>query len=125
MRQNANQRGKSTTNVDGLLGELYKQAKAQFGEAIKSYWFYDGDLCPACSQRPIDAMKYKGQDALSLNAFIYREHSVLIGYFLCGDCAGQIFRSAQVNPYHQTPLHAEIERNLIAAYHNHLRKLNA
>jgi len=126
MRRKPSGRDQSASaNADELLGLLFKQAKAQFGDAIKAFWFYDGDLCPACGQRPIDAMKYKGEDALSLNAFIYRERGVLIGYFLCATCAGQIFKSAQINPYQQTPLHAEIEQTLIAAYRNHLKKLNA
>ena len=124
MRQRSNAHDKSTS-VDELLHKMFTQAKVQFGDAVKAFWFYDGDLCPACTQRPIGAVKYKGKDALSLNAFIYREHGVLIGYFLCATCARQIFRSAQMNPYHQTPLHAEIERNLIVAYHNHLKKLDA
>jgi hypothetical protein len=114
-----------TAAVDEMLNKLFLQAKAQFGNAIQSFWFHDNDLCPACAQRSIDAMKYEGQNALSLNAFIYRERGVLIGYFLCAACARQIFQSAQVNPYTQTPLHAEIERNLIAAYQNHLKRLNA
>jgi hypothetical protein len=111
--------------ADEILKKLYLQARAQFGDAIQYHWFYDGDLCPACAGRSIDVLKYEGQDALSVNAFIYRARGVLIGYFLCAACARQIFQSAKVNPYHQTPLHAEIERNLIAAYHNHLKHLNA
>jgi hypothetical protein len=114
-----------TAAADKLLNKLYMQAKAQFGAAIKSFWFYDGDLCPACTQRPIGVVKYKGKDALAINAFIYRERGVLIGYFLCETCATYIFKEAQKNPYRQTPLHADIERNLIAAYHKHLASLNA
>ena len=111
--------------ADELLKKLFAQAKAQFGDAIKSFWFYDGDLCPACTQRPIGVVKFKGKDALAINGFIYRERGVLIGYFLCGTCAKYIFKEAQKNPRHQTPLHADIERNLIAAYHKHLASLNA
>ena len=111
--------------ADEILKKLFMQAKAQFGDAIKSFWFYDGDLCPACIQRPIGMVKYKGKDALAINAFIYRERGVLIGYFLCETCAKYIFKEAQKNPYHQTPIHADIERNLIAAYHKHLASLNA
>jgi hypothetical protein len=70
-------------------------------------------------------MEYKGQTALSLNAFIYRERGVLIGHFLCEVCAKQVLRSAKVNPYHQTSIRAEIERNLIAAYHNHIKNIDA
>ncbi len=110
---------------DELLRQLFTQAKAQFGDVIKSFWFYDGDLCPACDQRSIGVVKFKGKDALAINAFIYRERGVLIGYFLCGTCAKHIFKEAQNNQYHQTPLHADIERNLIAAYHKHLSSLDA
>lgn len=115
----------NTAALDNLMDKLYMQAKAQFGAAIKSFWFYDGDLCPACVQRPIGVVKYKGQDALAINAFIYRERGVLIGYFLCGTCATYIHKEAKKNPYQQTPLHADIERNLTAAYHKHLASLNA
>ena len=115
----------STTALDNIMNNLYMQAKAQFGAAIKSFWLYDGDLCPACVQRPIGVVKFKGQDALAINAFIYRERGVLIGYFLCETCATYIFKEAQKNPYHQTPIHADIERNLTAAYHKHLMLLNA
>jgi hypothetical protein len=113
------------TAADKLLNKLYMQAKAQFGAAIKSFWFYNGDLCPACTQHPIGVVKYKGKDALAINAFIYRERGVLIGYFLCETCATHIFKEAQKNPYLQTPIHADIERNLIAAYHKHLASLDA
>lgn len=115
----------NTAVLDNLMNKLYTQAKAQFGDAVKSFWFYDGDLCPACTQRPIGVVKFKGQDALAINAFIYRERGVLIGYFLCEICAKYIFKEAQKNPYHQTPMHADIERNLIAAHHRHLASLDA
>lgn len=111
--------------IDEILGKLYAQAKAQFGNAVKSFWFYDGDLCPGCMARPIGVVKFKGKDALAINAFIYRERGVLIGYFLCETCAKFIFKEAQKNPYKQTPLHADIERNLTAAYHKHLASLDA
>ena len=108
-----------------MLSLIFTQAKAQFGDAVKSFWFYDGDLCPACAQRPIEVMTYQGQEALSLNAFIYRERGVLIGYLLCGSCATTIHQSAQKNPYTQTPLHAGIERNLIKAYQRYMSSLDA
>ena len=111
--------------VDEILGKLYAQAKAQFGNAIQSFWFYDGDLCPGCVEHPIGVVKFKGKDALAINAFVYRERGVLIGYFLCETCAKYIFKEARKNPYHQTPLHADIERNLIAAYQKHLASHDA
>ncbi len=95
---------------------MYAQAKAQFGPAIQSFWFYNDDSCPACLKRPIDLVKLKGSAALAINAFIYRERGVLIGYLLCSVCAKHIFKEAKKNPYRQTPLHADIERHLIAAY---------
>jgi len=129
MKSNPTHHNKSSDEnravIDEILGKLYTQAKAQFGNAIKSFWFYDGDLCPACMARPIGVVKFKGKDALAINAFIYRERGVLIGYFLCGTCAKYIFKEAQKNPYKQTPLHADIEQNLIAAYHKHLASLDA
>ncbi|MCI0555313.1 MAG: hypothetical protein L0287_30570 [Anaerolineae bacterium] len=115
----------SKAAADELLSAMFKQAKAQFGNAIKSFWFYDGDLCPGCLARPIGAVKFKGKDALAINAFIYRPRGVLIGYFLCGTCAKFIFKEAEKNPYKQTPLHADIEQNLTAAYHKHLASLDA
>ena len=111
--------------IDEILGKLYAQAKAQFGNTIKSFWFYDSDLCPACTERPIGVVKFKGKDALAINAFIYRERGVLIGYFLCEICVKYIFKEAQKNPYRQTLKHADIERNLITAYHKHLASLDA
>lgn len=103
-----------------LMEMFFQKAKAQFGDAIQSFWFYDGELCPACAQRPVYIIKFKGQDSLALNAFIYRPRGVLIGYFLCETCIVQIFNAAQINPYRQTPLHTDIERNLIAAYQKYI-----
>jgi hypothetical protein len=114
-----------TGAFDEMLDKLYRQAKAQFGSAIQSYWFYDSDLCPGCAQRPVGTLKIRGREALSLNAFIYRERGVLIGYLLCETCAKYIFKEAQKHPYVQTPLHANIEKNLIAAYSaSHPKRLN-
>jgi len=62
---------------------------------------------------------------LSMNAFIFRERGVLIGYLLCSRCAKYIFRESKRNPFKQTPLHAEIEKNLKEAYLKYLGKLNA
>ena len=115
----------NTAVVASLMNKLYTHAKAQFGAAVKSFWFYNDDLCPACVQQSIGVVKYKGQDALAINAFIYRERGVLIGYFLCETCATYIFKEAQKNPYRQTPIHADIERNLTAAYHRYLAILDA
>lgn len=110
--------------VNDLLAQMFQQAKAQFGNAIKSYWFNDSDACPGCG-REIDALKIEGQEALSLNAFIYRERGLLIGYFLCSRCAEKIFQDAKRNPFTQTSLHAAIETNLIKAYQKYLCSLDA
>ena len=88
-------------------------------------WVDDGDLCPGCLARPIDKIKFKGKDALSINGFMYRRRGVLIGYFLCDVCANFIFKEAQKNPFKQTPLHSDIERNLADAYHRYLSSLDA
>jgi hypothetical protein len=115
MKPQSNQRGNKTA-IDEILNTFYLQAKAQFGSAIQSFWLHDNNHCPACGQRSTGEVKYQGKDALSLNAFIYRERGGVIGYFLCGTCAKTILREARKNPYTQTPLHTTIEKNLIAAF---------
>ncbi len=105
--------------ADAMMEQLFQQARAQFGNAVKSFWFYDDDPCPGCG-REVDTLKHKGQDALSLNAFIYRERGVLIGYVLCGRCAKQILKASERNPYKQIPLHDQIESNLVKAWRKHL-----
>ena len=91
--------------------------KAQFGDAAKAYWVYDGDLCPCCLKRKIDEMMYEGKKALSINAFMYRERGVLIAYMLCGQCATDIMAQSKNGP---TSMHKSIEANLINAYLRHL-----
>lgn len=115
----------SKSEAEKILELMFAQGKAQFGDAVKSFWFYDGDFCPGCLARPIGVIKMKGKDALAINAFIYRQRGVLIGYFLCETCAKYIFKEAQKNPFKQTPLHTDIEQNLTAAYHKHLASLDA
>ncbi|MFZ1700338.1 MAG: hypothetical protein WBO10_08235 [Pyrinomonadaceae bacterium] len=100
--------------IKETLEMMFAQAQMRFGRAVKGHWFHDGDGCPGCG-REIKAMKYKGKDALSLNAFIYREHGVLIGYLLCGKCGNKVIRATS-----QTPLHVEIEKNLKSAFVKHL-----
>ena len=111
--------------ADSLLRVMFEQGKAQFGDAVKSFWFYDDEFCPGCAVRPIGVVKFKGKDSVAINGFMYRQRGVLIGYFLCGTCAAHIHSEAQKHPYTETPLHAEIEKNLIAGYHKHLSSLNA
>jgi hypothetical protein len=102
-----------------LFDQLFIQAKMQFGNAMKGRWFYDRDECPGCG-RKIKEMKWKGQKALSLNAFIYREHGVLIAFLLCGKCAKHIFKESEIDPVTPTALHDEIEKNLKSAFVKHL-----
>ena len=105
-----------------LLEKMVSFGKAHFGDAVKAYWIYDGDVCPCCLERPIDVVRYKGKDALSINGFMYRERGVLIGYMLCGLCAQDIFKTSRKR---QTSMHDNIERNLISAYQKHLASLDA
>ena len=110
--------------VEADLIQLFIQARAQFGDAVKAYWFNESERCPACS-RPVDVFKMKGKESMSLNAFIYRQKGVLIGYFLCGRCAKQIFNDAKRNPYQQTAVHERIETNLKQAYIHHMSSMDA
>ena len=111
-------------HVDAILTQLFVQARSQFGNAIKSFWFHGKDACPACGRR-IDLMKLKGKEAMLLNAYIYRKRGVLIGYFLCGRCAEQILRAAKRNPGKQTAVHGAIEMNLEKAYQDHMNSMDA
>ena len=85
--------------IDDLLEQLFRQAQMQFGSAIKGRWLHDGDGCPGCGKE-ITVTKYKKQDALSLNAYIFRE--------------------SQKNPVRKLPIHDEIEKNLKHAFVKHL-----
>ncbi len=111
--------------ADKLLKVMFDQGRAQFGDAVKAFWFYEDEFCPGCAVRPIGTMKIKGEDSVAINGFMYRQRGVLIGYFLCGTCATYIHGEAKKNPYKETSLHTDIERNLIAGYHKHLKSLNA
>lgn len=115
----------TATYADEALDLLLEQVTTQFGSAVKSCWFYDAGPCPGCGNRRTGPFRHGGIDALSLNAFFYRAEGVLIGYPLCGKCAGAIFRAAQKNSHTQTPLHAVIEKNLIRAYRRHAGKSGA
>ena len=105
-----------------IVEAMMSFGQAQFGDAVKAYWVYAGDLCPGFLKRPIDAMKYKGKAGLAVNSFIYRERGVLIGYLLCSQCAKGIY---EATPRPDDALHQNIERNLIAAYHRYLASLDA
>jgi len=110
--------------AEDMLAQMFLQTHEQFGDAIKSFWFYESDPCPGC-RRKVDFLKVKGRDALSLNVFIYRKRGVLIGYFLCSRCAKQVFQDAKRNPGQETACHTAIELNLINAYHRHMSSLDS
>jgi hypothetical protein len=105
--------------ITDVLDALYRQAKMQHGSLVKGRWFYDRDACPGCGQK-ISTMKWKKKDALSVNAFMYRDHGVMIAYLLCGKCARHIFKESETNPHGQLPIHDEIEKNLKEAFVQHL-----
>jgi hypothetical protein len=105
--------------IADFLDQLFRQMEMQFGTAVKSRWFHDRDGCPGCGSE-VKTMKFKRKDALSINAFIFREHGVLIGYLLCGKCAKFIIKESEKDPHSPTTLHAEIEKNLKQAYLKHL-----
>lgn len=105
--------------IEKLLDQLFRQAQMQFGTAVKGRWLHDGDGCPGCGKE-ITVTKYKKKDALSLNAFIFREHGMLIAYMLCGKCASHILRESKKNPFTKLPLHDEIEKNLKQAFVKYL-----
>jgi hypothetical protein len=107
---------------DAFFANILSMFKAHFGSAAKAYWVYDGDLCPCCLMRPVDVMRYQGKEALSVNAFMYRDRGALIAYLLCGECAEHIMTHANSKP---TSLHGAIEKNLAAAYLQHLNSLDA
>jgi hypothetical protein len=96
--------------VAELLEMMFQQARIRFGSAVRSRWLHSGDDCPGCGSE-INVTKYKKKNCLSLNTYIYREHGVLIAYLLCSKCANQVIRATT-----NLPLHAEIEKNLEAAF---------
>ena len=98
------------------LDMLFRQAQRQFGAAINAKWFHTEDGCPGCG-KGLSKTKFKGKDLMSLNAFIFREHGVLIAYLLCGKCAGQIFKDGKRDPSEgRLPLHDAIEKTLKETY---------
>ena len=110
--------------VHAMLDELFRRARRQFGSAVKGQWMYGSDYCPGCS-KTITATTFTGHEAISLNAYIYREYGMLIGYLLCGACAERVFQAAQRHPGRQSTLHARIEERLSAAYLRYLKSLDA
>jgi len=115
---------KNSTTAEDVLKMMYAQGKAQFGEVMKGFWLYDGDLCPACLRNSAGEVNFQGEKALSINGFMYRERGILIGYFLCEICTLFIHEHAQKHPYQETPLHSKIETNLKESYQRYLSSLN-
>ena len=109
----------SKNEIDNLIDQIFRQAQMQLGPAVKGRWLHDDDDCPGCGKE-ITVTKFKKQDALSLNAFMYREHGVMIAYMLCGKCANHIIRECKKNPVGKLRIHDEIEKNLKSAFMKHL-----
>lgn len=107
---------------DDFFEGILDMMKAHFGNAARAFWVYDGDLCPCCRTRKIDIMDYQGKKALSINAFMYRDMGVLIGYMLCGRCANSIMAQCKNGP---TSMHSSIEDNLTDAYLCYLNSQDA
>ena len=104
--------------VTGVMNTL----KSHYGDAAKSYWVCADDICPGCQVNKIDEFVFKGERTVSINGFMYRAKGVLIGYFLCGECANTIHAHSV---YKKLPLHKSIEDYLIEAYQLHLSQLDA
>jgi len=110
------------SETEKFFKEIYKTFKAHFGDAAKHYWVYDSDLCPCCQTWPIELMDYKGEEALSVNAYMYRDRGVMIAYLLCPACAEFIMAQPHGVP---TAMHPTLEKNLADAYLRHLNSMNA
>jgi hypothetical protein len=54
--------------AENALAQMFQQAQAQFGDAVKSHWFHASEFCPGCEME-VDAMQLKGKEALSLKCF--------------------------------------------------------
>ena len=103
------------------VDKMLSLCKTQYGDAVKAFWFYEAETCPCCTKRQVGTVKYKHEDAVSLNAFMYREMGVLIGYLLCGVCVTDLLRTSKKR---QAIMHAHIEQSLIDGYHKHLTSAN-
>lgn len=110
--------------INNTMIKMFAQLHAQVGDALKGYWFYESERCPGCG-RKAGPMRYQGQDALSINAYIYRRRGILIGYLLCGRCANEVHQSAKKRPGVQIARHDHIEDTLNDAYEAHLRRMDA
>ncbi|HUF38714.1 MAG TPA: hypothetical protein VMN57_09335 [Anaerolineales bacterium] len=113
------------TYVKEMLTFLYRDARDRFGDAIRAHWFYEPEGCPGCGFEVDFLEEGDGKRLFSLNAFIYRERGVLIGYFLCGACLQQVRKALRRGPFRKSPIHTAIEETLVAAYRDHIRSMDA
>jgi len=113
---------------ENLVDTYLNMMKAQFGNAVKSFWFYEGDRCPCCGKiNRLDEMTER-ERRVSLNGFMYRARGVLIGYVLCMPCATAVMAACQEKTARltgTTSLHQKIEQNLILAYQRYMSSLDA
>ena len=107
--------------IEAAMEKMLALCQAQYGDAIKTYWFYSESVCPCCAKRQTAVFKHKNENAVSLNAFMYRERGVLIGYVLCGFCISELLKTSKKR---QAIMHENIEKNLIAAYQKHVSQMN-
>ena len=106
-------------NIKEVIDEFFLKAKSIYGNAFETFWFYESDICPCCTKRRIDPLNMGKDLAMSLNAFMYRDLQVLIGYLLCSKCVSNLFGNEKL----QKKLYQKIEQNLKQAYHKHLETL--
>jgi hypothetical protein len=104
-------------NFDDALIELFVKSREMYGDKIDTFWFFDGDLCPSCNKRKIDAVVMGKESSLSVNGFMYHDMNTLIGYFLCSYCVTNLFAKGDK----QKDLYHNLEENLKAAFHEHLK----
>lgn len=103
--------------VDNIIFELLNKANEMHGNQVEKIWFYEGEICPSCTKRKIDAVVMGEDSALSVNAYMYHDLNTLIGYFLCSYCVTDLFAKGDK----QKKLYENLEENLKAAYHKHLK----
>ena len=111
----------SPNPIEAAMEKMLALCQAQYGDAIKTYWFYSESVCPCCGKRQTVVFKHENENAVSLNAFMYRERGVLIGYVLCGFCISELLKTSQKR---QMIMHENIEKNLIAAYQKYMSRMN-
>lgn len=104
-------------NIIDVINEFFSKTREMYGDAVEKIWFYDGETCPCCNKRKIDALNMGKESALSLNAFMYHDLNTLIGYFLCSRCVTDLLG----NTAKQKSMYANLEQNLKDGYHDHLK----